>query len=225
MKIDALLDSMRPAPATHELSENFFSKRRIAMNGAPLKGFTLIEMMVAVTIFAVVMLIGVGALLSLIETNRRAQAINSVMNNVNAAVETMSRSIRVGTHYHCRTSTSYVPPTTYANSTQDCALGNGIVFAFEPSDGDDSTPNDQVVYRLNDTTLERSTQGGENGSWVAVTAPEVVIEAFELYVVGSTAGDSIQPRVLFTIRGSAAIPGGTTSFTVQSSVVQRLIDI
>ena len=188
------------------------------------KAFTLVEMMVAVSIFAIVMMIGVGALLSLVETNRRAQAINSVMNNVNAAVETMSRAVRVGTNYHCRTSTSYVPPTTYSN-TQDCALGNGVVFAFESSEGDDTLATDQIVYRLNDTTLERSKSGGENGTWVAVTAPEVNIEAFEVYVLGSTAGDSVQPRMLMTIRGSAQVPGGTTSFTVQSSVVQRLIDI
>jgi len=194
---------------------------------AAAKAFTLIEMMVAVSIFAMVMLIGVGALLSLVETNRRAQAINSVINNMNAALESMSRSVRVGTTYHCRTS-STVPSASELSTTQDCASGGGLLLAFEASDGDRNNTNDQVVYRLNGTQLERSTQAGANGTWVALTAPEVTVESFEFFVVGSaplSAGNTIQPRVLMKIRGSAPVPGGTTNFSVQASVTQRIIDI
>ena len=41
-------------------------------------GFTLVEMIVAVALFAVVMLISVAALLSLVDANRKAQALQSV---------------------------------------------------------------------------------------------------------------------------------------------------
>ena len=190
-----------------------------------LRAFTLIEMMVAVAIFSIVMMIGVGALLSLTETNRRAQAINSVMQNLNAALESMSRSIRVGTSYHCQTSTTPDDPVALA-APQDCASGGGALFAFEPSSGDIHNPNDQIIYRINGTQLERSLNSG--GTWVALTAPEVKIEKFQLYVVGSSprsAGDTVQPRVVMTIKGSAPVPGGTTQFTVQASVTERLIDI
>lgn len=189
------------------------------------KGFTLIEMMVAVTIFAIVMMIGVGALLALVETNRRAQAINSVMNNLNAALESMARSIRVGTTYYC--GSSPVPPdqATLA-STNSCASG-GVLIAFEASDGDITDDSDQVVYRLNGTQLERSLDSG--ASWVALTAPEVAIESFTVFVVGANSfaetGDTTQARVLMRILGSAPVPGGTTEFNVQASVVQRILDI
>ena len=188
------------------------------------RGFTLIEMMVAVSIFAVVMLIGTGALLSLVQANERAQAINSVMNNLNAALEDMSRTIRVGTTYHCETSVNPPPPATLA-VPKDCASGGGVLLAFETAGGDPANPNDQVVYRLNGTQLERSLQAGTNGTFVAMTAPEVTINKFSFYVVGSTRGDAIQPRVLMNIQGSANVPGGVTNFTVQASVVQRLLDI
>jgi prepilin-type N-terminal cleavage/methylation domain-containing protein len=189
------------------------------------RGFTLVELMVAVSIFAIVMMIGVGALLSLVETNRRAQAINSVMNNLNAAVESMSRSMRVGTTYHCRTSAT--PPTADTLTVpQDCQSGNSNVFlAFEPSDGDSDEVNDQTVYRLNGNQLERSLFSGANNTWVALTAPEVSIDDFDFFVVGSPRGDGIQPRILMRIRGSAQVPGGITQFTIQSSVVQRLLDL
>lgn len=190
------------------------------------RGFTLIELMVAVSIFAIVMLIGVGALLSLVETNRRAQAINAVMNNLNAAVESMSRSMRVGTTYYC--SDSSIPPAaTVLDDAQDCPDPDegGVLLAFEPAEGDSDEPNDQVVYRLNGTQLERSLYSGASNTWVALTAPEVSIDTFNFYVIGAPRDDGLQPRILMRIKGSATVPGGTTQFTIQSSIVQRLLDL
>ena len=189
------------------------------------QGFSLIEMMVAVTIFAIVMTIGVGALLSMVDANRRAQAINSVMSNLNAATEGITRAIRVGTTYHCRTSSTPPSPSELAQ-TQDCAGGNGKLLAFESATGNTASVNDQVVYRVNGTQLERSLDSG--ATWVVLTAPEVVIESFELFVIGSqplSESDTIQPRVVMRIRGSAPIPGGSTSFSVQAGTTQRLLDI
>lgn len=189
------------------------------------RGFTLIEMMVAVTIFSIVMLVGVGALLSLVEANRRAQAINSVMSNLNAAIEAMSRAIRVGTVYHCRTS-AVPPPASELGEPRDCASGDGLLLAFESSTGDLSDDTDQTVFRLNGQQLERSLDAG--GTWVALTAPEVSVESFEVFVVGSgrfSSGDTIQPRVILKIEGSAPVPGGETRFSVQAGVSQRLIDL
>lgn len=189
------------------------------------RGFSLIEMMVAVTVFAIVMMIGVGALLSLVETNRRAQAINSVMSNLNSATEAITRAVRVGTTYHCRTSPT-PPSASELSQPQDCSSGGGKLLAFESSTGSSSNVNDQVVYRINGTQLERSLDAG--GTWVALTAPEVIIDSFEIFVIGSRAlssGDTIQPRVVMRIEGSAPVPGGTTRFSVQAGATQRLLDI
>jgi len=190
----------------------------------PIRAFTLIEMMVAVAIFAMVMMVGVGALLSLVQINKRAQAINSVMNNLNSAVESMSRTIRVGTSYHCETS-EQPPSEAELADPNDCEEGGGLLLGFESSNGDPEDTGDQVVYRLHGTQLEQSFESGASNSWVALTAPEVSISSFTFYVIGSERGDGLQPRVLMRIRGSADVPGGTTNFTIQASVVQRLIDI
>lgn len=194
----------------------WFSPRK-AINVKARRAFTLIEMMVAVSLFAIVMLVGVGSLLSLVQTNRRAQAINSVMNNLNAAVESMTRTMRVGTTYHCGTSGTI-------DSAQSCATGDTYI-AFESASGNKSLATDQVVYRLNGHQIERSLSSGSSNSWVALTAPEVSIDTFTFYVVGAPTGDGIQPRVLMRLKGSAQVPGGTTNFTVQSGVVQRLLDL
>ena len=192
-----------------------------------IRAFTLIEIMVAVSIFTVVMMVGVGALLTMVQVNKRAQGINSVMNNLNAAIEQMSRSIRVGSTYYCGDS-SVAPSPLTLSQTRDCAASGGLLLAFEPTNGDPTNINDQTVYRLNGTQLERSLGSGANGTWVSLTAPEVIISSFKFYVTGSTpllGGDTAQPRVLMIVKGTATVQGGPTEFTVQSSVTQRLIDI
>ena len=138
------------------------------------KGFSLVEMLVSVALFSAVMLIGAGALLSLIDANRKAQSLNSVMNNLNFALESMSRNIRVGTTYHCETDNS-IPSNI--DQTKDCPEG-GKLLGFEKTGGDRNDPDDQIVYRVNEEQLEVSTQGGSPNSFIRMTAPEVVIENF-----------------------------------------------
>lgn len=201
------------------------------------RAFTLIEIMVAVSIFAVVMLVGVGALLTMVEVNKRAQGVNSVINNLNAALEQMSRSVRVGSSYYCG-DTSVEPSPSVLSQPRDCAQSGGLLLAFEPTGGDPDDVNDQTVYRLNGTQIERSLcsgadqlcgpQGEKDGAWVALTAPEVIVTDFRFYVTGSTpllGGDTEQPRVLMIVRGTANVQGGPTEFKVQSSITQRLLDI
>ncbi len=201
--------------------------RSSAAEAKAVPAFTLIELMVAVSIFAIVMLVGVGALLTMVEVNKRAQGVNAVINNLNAAVEQMSRSIRVGSTYYC--GESAVPPASLILSQpEDCPVDGGLLLAFEATDGDPTDTDDQVVYRLNGTQLERSLEAGDSGTWVSLTAPEVIITDFRFFVTGSTplsGGDTTQPRVMMTIKGTAEVQGGPTQFTVQSSVTQRLIDI
>lgn len=63
---------------------------------APTKGFTLIEMMVTVAIAAIIVGIGVPAMKSFLDTNRRAAAVNSFVTDVQRARSTAaSRGVTV----------------------------------------------------------------------------------------------------------------------------------
>src|SRR3989344_9208579 len=85
-------------------------------------GFTLIEMIVSIALFAVVMTVAVGALLSLTGANEKAQAPQSVMNNLNISLDSMVRNIRMGRDYRCVGPTASLtdPPGT---KTADCLSG------------------------------------------------------------------------------------------------------
>lgn len=182
-------------------------------------GFSLIELMVSVALFSVVMLVSVGSVLALVSANRKAQALQSVMNNLNIAIDGMVRSIRMGSVYHCGDIGDYAV-------ARSCQNGD-VLIAFEPFGGNPSSPADQWVFWYNATAkrLYKSEDGGATP--FALTAPEIQIEEAKFYVVGAESGDNIQPKVVIVLRGVAGAQDAKTrsTFSVQSTAVQRVIDI
>lgn len=178
-------------------------------------------MMVAVALFATVMVVSMGALMSLIDANRKAQSLQSVMGNLNTALDSMVRSLRQGQNFHCNKDSG--PSLTEPN---DCPSGDDSI-AFQPFEafGSPLTRDTMWVYWLSNGRIYKSEQGGDNG--VPVTAPEVQIDYFRVYVVGTEPGDSVQPKVVIVVRGTA---GGEkiktqTTFNIQATATQRVLDI
>lgn len=184
------------------------------------RGFSLIELIVAVALFAIVMLVSVAALLALVDANRKAQALQSVMNNLNVALDGMVRSIRMGTSYHC----GGIP----YGSPSPCA--GGTTFAFESFDGNPATDSDQWVYSFQEDEngigrIYKSESGGTG--WLPITAPEVSIDEMAFYVVGTDPADNVQPKVVISIRGVAGADKVKTRsvFSIQATAVQRILDL
>ncbi len=179
-------------------------------------------MIVAVALFTVVMLVSTAALLALVGANRKAQALQSVMNNLNIALDGMVRGMRMGSDYNgsgdCNGNTT--------GSQHDCTDG-GSIFSFEAFGGNPNDPTDQWVYKY-DATAKRIYKSEDNGAtFFAITAPEVTIDSLKFYVVGTTRGDTAQPKVVIEVKGTAgAFQNKTkTTFAIQATAVQRLLDL
>lgn len=177
------------------------------------RGFTLIELMVSVALFAVVLTLSVGTLLALVDANRKAESLKSVINNLNFGIESMTRTLRTGDTYYCDDDVSAMP-----EGTLECPDGAiGITFT-----------DDQGVlvgYRFEDTQIERRTVDGvDDSGWIALTAPEVVINDMLFYTSGNDEADNVQPTITISIRGTAGTDTDTdSSFSVQSTVAQRTL--
>lgn len=140
------------------------------------RGFTLIEIMVSVAIFSVVMVIALGALLSISAAERKAETLKSVMTNLNFALEGMSRTIRTGLNYHCDTSNisggTLVP--------QDCpnASAGSNYFVVQSNDGTFVAyclaGNSVWRLRVSDANLLRTSCSATDG-FLPITASEVLI--------------------------------------------------
>jgi hypothetical protein len=161
--------------------------------------------------------------MSLIAANARARNTQAALTNISYALDSMTREIRVGTDYYCGNEGSL--PTT-GSATQDCA--NASAFAFNEG-GQSLTKNAgsrRIGYRLNGTVIERRL--GSNGTWSAVTAPEIRISTLHFYTTGSTRNDAgfLAPQVSIYLEGTAGDEGDERGhFNVQTTVTQQILDI
>lgn len=187
------------------------------------QGFTLVEMMVAVALFSVVMLITTSSLLALVDANRKAQELHSVMENLNIAVDGMIRAARMGTTYHCGQAGTITAPA-------DCTSNGSTFIAFETYGGNTTTQSDQREYWFakdanNIGRLYESIDGGTTS--YPVTAPEVNLQSVTFFVSGSTVQDSTQPRMIVIVKGIAGSSKVKlqTTFTIQATASQRALDL
>lgn len=159
-------------------------------------GFTLIEMMVSVTVFTVITVVCLSAFLNISNIQRKAETVRAVNDNLNFSVELMAREIRAGQDY--------------------IVGGGGTSINFTSVDGD------TIFYRLLSGRIERSDNGV---NFFALTAPEVTITKLLFFIDGEAAGDFKQPRVILVINGSAKNKEGIESkLNLQTTISQRKLD-
>ena len=119
-------------------------------------GFTLVEIIISLGIFMVVAVVAVGALIGIVDTNKKSQTSNAVIVDLGLAMESFSREVRVGNAYHCAQNSSFNnSPDGKFLASQACNIGDGEVIAFRSSKSDPSDPSCSLVsaYRfLWDTT-------------------------------------------------------------------------
>lgn len=109
-------------------------------NGA---GFTLLEMLVSVSIFTIVMTISTGAILTLNDSLQKAKLMRAAVENVSFALEGMAKKIRTGTSIVCLSSKT----TNFnfdINYPKDCSPVGGKKISFLYSE-----QNSYVSYQLN----------------------------------------------------------------------------
>jgi len=174
-------------------------------------GFTLVELIVSLGLFIVVITISTGALLSLSDTSRKVQSTRIAIDNLNLALESMSKEIRMGTRYHCDFTELPI------DIPRNCSSGESSI-VFLSQDGN------TIVYRLSGsgTVIERSLDAGLTFS--DITAPEINIDYLSFYVFGTEATGPFQPRVIITLGGTAGVKA-VSEFKIQTSVTRRAPNI
>jgi hypothetical protein len=204
--------------------------------------------MVSVSLFLVVMVIALGAVLAIIDGNKKTQAINSVSNNLNSAIESMVRDIKTGFAYSCGEPSDAIEsrPTAYDAEFDTCDptsenVTESISFVSTISGG-----KRWVNYKLEDrsgtgrqsiikTFCPASNDFCGTGDYVSVpiTSPDIDINTLEFRIrrpftlARSPAGDDVgQPSVFISIKGTAAVNKTTVSdFSMQTFVSQRVLNI
>ena len=221
-------------------------------HNTPQNGFSLVEMIVSLALFSIVVTVAVGALLSLIATNRQLQAEQSVMTNLSFALDSMTREIRTGTHYFCDAQTNYnsgsdkifkdgvnAPPSatdldTLADRTQDCATGNtgglrlqGI--AFKESGDSITGAAERILYFFDETEGKIYRRVG-SGLAQSIVSSGIFIENAEFFVTGSApqnggSTDDNQAIVTIYLEAKEVNDPAAKPYKIQTTITQRTLDI
>lgn len=166
------------------------------------KGFTLIEIMVSVAIFAVVVMIAIGSIISILDANRKAQSLNVIMNNLNFSFESMIRDIRTGSNYLVPTQNDWI---TFKDK-------DGNYFGYYATGG-------VITKEYVGTPPTNPLPTG------AITSSEVTIDAMTFKVLGNlNTGDQLPSMVLLHIKGHAGKNKTQSNFNIQTLITQRVLD-
>ncbi len=187
------------------------------------RGFTLIELMIATTLFTIIMMMGVGSLVVSSNSAKSAQKLRISVDNVNFAMESMTRELRMGTYYYCGSAEALFTP----GLTSDCSGGNVIVFTPQQTGGAPGRVAYMLVPRSKNGVLDGTNSlkkcDGNAGNCFDIVSPDVNIETLKFYVNGSTPteADGIQPSIRILIRGLVVVKGVPKMFTLQTMASQR----
>lgn len=203
-------------------------------------GFTLIEMIVSLALFSVVITISVGALLTLIASNRQLQDEQAVLTNLSFALDSMSREIRTGTSFYCdsRPNTTAGGPNNIFGRNIDGLLGTANCL---PNTSNQRLRGITVIESGNSITgtnerltffydsAEQALYRRVGNDTEQITSAGIAIVDAQFVVTGSSSlgagGDTQQPTV--TIYLEAQIEGETNpkTYPLQTTVVQRTLDL
>lgn len=164
-------------------------------------------MLVSVAIFSIVLLVAMGAILTILDANRKARTLTEVMNNLNFSFESVTRSIKTGTEPRIEN-------------------GDELTVTAINLAADDFT-RQTIAYRHNTTesgrgVIERSVGGG---TWQPITSELVDITNFQAAVHGGNVAFS-QPRTVITVSGEVRASNDIrSSFDIQTTISQRKLNL
>ncbi len=184
------------------------------------KGFTLVEILVAITIFAIVITATLSLFVHAIRAQRRNLAYQELLDQTSYVMEYMSRAIRMAMKDDIAIWGYPLPPPP------DCLSGNKVNYEF-----------DVLTQCLKFRNYNNECQhfrlvpigGGRNklveiidgGAPVDLTSPYLNVSVFDVNLSGEGQGDTLQPLVAIDleIKGREGV-----SIQIQTRISQRNLD-
>lgn len=162
------------------------------------KGFTLVEIMVSLAIFSLVMVVALGAFLKIVDLNKRAQNVESAVNNLTFTMEALTRELRTGQSYSTATW-----PISFIGKY------------------DSSNQPVYYAYRLDANRIQRATRTGSvpiAGDFSYTTSPSVKITTLSFELIPNTI-----PMVrIYTAGEVGSVEKAKATFDIQTTISQRL---
>lgn len=159
------------------------------------KGFTLIEVMVALTLFSVIVAIAVGGFARALHTQREVTVLVAAQSNADTALEQMAREMRTGYLFCATTSSTLSNPvpnatcgaTDSATGAAYCAAGANNTWVCNNLLNFYNAQSILTTYSLENGVLMRNNS--------PITGDNVKIKYLTFVLLGQLQGDHWNPRI------------------------------
>lgn len=201
-------------------------------------GFTLIELMIASAVFAMIVTAGITVLITATNNYRSTSQIRQSMDTLAFVMEDMTRNIRLGYHFHC--------PSFFSNleTESSCPVAltgtygqlGSYKLAFEAFDGQSGNPDDQVVYWIQNGKLYKKskdslgpvsdfTDPANSPFFSQITPDDLVLDmnlsGFSVSQLPSPNTANQTPAVTIRLAGTATYHNTIIPFDIQSTIASR----
>jgi prepilin-type N-terminal cleavage/methylation domain-containing protein len=182
-------------------------------------GFTLIEIMVAVSIFVIVAFIATATLLSIMDAARRANTTRLIVDNMNFALDSMAYKMKFGTNFSLPNKEgSAVRFVDRENAAVAYCADDGGIYKCRTSPGDPAPGGCFAVGHTIDESLM------ESNYCTRITTPEITVKEIKFSLAGCAAslarGECPNQQVNILVRAEAMIKQEKTDLEFQTSVAQ-----
>jgi prepilin-type N-terminal cleavage/methylation domain-containing protein len=187
------------------------------------RGFTLVEILVAITVFTLVIAIAAGLFVHVLQSQRKALTYQEVFDQTSYVIEYMARGIRMAKKQ--RTATEPIACLTTTGRNYELVGGNPHHLRFIRWDHLTAT---FICYefRVKNNRLEVSRNRGD--SWILLTSPELRVLNFRFNIIGDgLETPALQPRItiVLEVKGREYGAGLRPKIYLQATVSQRDLDI
>lgn len=179
-------------------SRNFKSS---GANSLVVFGFTLIETLVAVTLFTFVTFVALSSLFQMQALNTKLKITKSIYNNIYFTIDNITNEVKQGSNFESK---NYNPSTP-----TDCnnIAGDNSCVAFDYLNIESSNNSERRGYYLDASNGAIKKYTG-TGSPTSITSEDINIETLKFILEGndtysgaSGTGDSRQPSIKVIIKG------------------------
>lgn len=210
----------------------------IKKNNEKQKAFTLVELMISLTLFTAVIISGLAAMVTAQSGARNAEASRTVMDNLNFAIENLSRNSRLGYDYTCLNNKDIPIDINSENDFplarfgEDCSSGTGLVFKvlntvtgivdiYGYQIAQTNNPKTGIDYSYIERCESKDYASGSSFVWICAPITASSIDVYNLvFTVKGVTSDG-QPGVNLFIDGISMVENQSSAFRVQTFLSQR----